>query len=156
MDLNSASFSGLPTYIITQLEQNLQEPVSRELHAFCHLCLPAASELLRASKGELSHLNRACKETINQWCCCARDYAAQPDGPSLTTRGTALIGSFISLKRRIANMISPDKKSRRVLHSHKKRSRRVSWSSYFPLFSRKKTAEGFSRHLESLGDVLGA
>ena len=100
MDLNSTSFSGLPTYILSQVEQNLQEPVSRELHAFCHLCLPdapAATELLRLSKDELSHLSRACKEAINQWCCCARDYAAQPGAPSLTTRSSTLIAKVLLL-----------------------------------------------------------
>lgn len=30
------------------------------------------------------------------------------------------------------------------------------WSSYFPLCSRKNTAEGYTRHLESLRDILGA
>ncbi len=79
MAVNSISFCGLPPHILSQVEQKLQEPVSRELHAFCHLCspdAPAATELLRLSEEELSHLSRACKEAINQWCCCARDYEA--------------------------------------------------------------------------------
>ncbi len=98
MDLSSTSFSGLPTDILVQVEQNLQEPVSRELHAFCHLSLPdapAATELFRLSKDELSHLSRVCKEAINQWCCCARDYQAQPDGPSLTTGSSTLIAKVL-------------------------------------------------------------
>ena len=98
MDLNSIAFSGLPTHILSQVEQNLQTPVSRELHAFCHLCLPdapAATELLRLSKEELSHLSHACKEAINQWCGCARDYEAQRNGPSLTTRSSTLIAKVL-------------------------------------------------------------
>ena len=89
---------------------------------------PATTELLWLSKDELSHLSQAYREVV-----------------------LSLI-----FKQRIANMISPDKKSRRVLHSHEKRSRRVSWSSYFPFFSRKNTATGYTRHFKSLGDVLGA
>lgn len=50
-------------------------------------------------------------------------------------------------------MICPDKKSRRALHSHEKRCGRVSRSTYLSLFSRKNTTEGYTRHLESLGDV---
>ena len=98
MDFNSTSFSGLPPHILSQVEQNFPEPVSRELHAFCHLCLPdapAATELLRLSKEELSHLSQACKEAINQWCGCARDYEAQPSGPSLTTRSSTLIAKVL-------------------------------------------------------------
>ncbi|MCJ1348864.1 hypothetical protein MMC31_007097 [Peltigera leucophlebia] len=52
-------------------------------------------------------------------------------------------------------MISPDKKSRWALHSHEKRYDLLSWSTYFPLFSRKITGEGYTRHLESLRDVWG-
>lgn len=166
MALNSTSFCGLPTHILSQVEQYLQGPVSRELHAFCHLCppdAPAATELLRLSKEELSHLSRACKEAINQWCSCARDYEAQPGGPSLTTQNSALIAKictalidFSLVKRRITNMVSPDSKSRRVLRSHWTKSDYMSRSSHFSVFSRKKTAEGYTRDLESLRDVLGA
>lgn len=94
MNLTSTSFSGLPTHILSQVEQNLQTPVSREFHAFCHLCLPdapAATKLLQLSKDELSDWSRLCKEAIDQWCYCARDYEAQPDGPSLTHQSSTLI-----------------------------------------------------------------
>lgn len=92
------------------------------LSARCSSSNRAAS----AQQEGLSYLSRACKEAINQWCCCARDYEAQRDGPSLTIRnspppckGTNI---FTSLKRRIANTISPDKRSRRVLGSHGNKS----------------------------------
>ena len=71
-------------------------------------------------------------------------------------KGTALLNFLTSLKRRMANIMSPDKNSGRMLRSHWDKSEGVSWSSYFPLFSRKNTAESYTGHLESLGDVLGA
>lgn len=46
--------------------------------------------------------------------------------------------------------------SRQVLHSLEKRSRQVSWSSYFPLFSWKHIAESYPRHVEIVENVLGA
>ena len=98
MSFDSTSLIGLPTHILSQVEQKLQKPVSRELHAFCHLSppdSPAAVELLRLSQDELSQFSGTCKEAINQWCCCARDYAAQPDGPSLTTRNSTLIARVL-------------------------------------------------------------
>lgn len=78
--MNHTSPSGLPTNVLEQLQKNLQEPVSRELHAFCHLCPAdslAASELLTLNKDALLQLSQACKEAINQWCCCSRDYEVQ-------------------------------------------------------------------------------
>lgn len=135
-----------------------------ELPAFCHLCLPdapAATELLRLNKDELLHLSQAYKEAINQWCCCARDYAAQTrsklDQPGFHPRskGTTLIVFLTSLKRKMANIASPGQKTRQVLHCHESKSGGVSWSSYFSLFSRKNTAKGYTRSLESLGYVLG-
>ena len=49
MDLNPRPRPGLYTDLINQLHQTLQqESVSREFHAFCHLCppeAPAATEL---------------------------------------------------------------------------------------------------------------
>lgn len=143
MSFDLASLTGMPTYILSQVEQKLQKPVSRELHAFCHLSpsdSPAAVELLPLSQDELSQFSGTCKEAINQWCCCARDYAAQPDGPSLTTRNStliakvllSLIGLFTTLKNRVANL-SPDKKSRRLLHNHSKRCGRMSRSPYFSI-----------------------
>lgn len=77
---------GLPMDVLKQLQNTLQKPVSRELNAFCHLC-PAASlvapKLLALNKDELLHLSQACREAINQWCSCSRDYAAQRDAPSI-------------------------------------------------------------------------
>lgn len=116
MSFDSTSLVGLPTHILSQVEQKLQKPVSRELHAFCHLSppdSPAAVELLRLSQDELSQFNRTCTEAINQWCYCARDYEAQIDGPSLTTRNStliarvllsSLIGLFTTLQNEIANI----------------------------------------------------
>ena len=100
MNLLSLSFSGLPTDILIQLQHNRQDTISRELHALCHLCppdTPAATELLRLNRAELSQLSQACKETTSQWCCCTRDYAAQPDTPSLTSRSSTLMGKVRSL-----------------------------------------------------------
>lgn len=71
MTSNSLSFGGLPRIILVQLQQNLKDPISRELHAFCHLCppdTPVATELLRLNRDELLQLSQACKEAINQWC----------------------------------------------------------------------------------------
>lgn len=98
MSFDSTPSIGLPTHILNQVEQKLQKPVSRELHAFCHLSppdSPAAVELLRLSQDELLQFSGNCKEAINQWCCCARDYEAQPDGPSLTTRNSTLIARVL-------------------------------------------------------------
>lgn len=92
--MNHTSPSGLPTNVLEQLQKNLQELVSRELHAFCHLCPAdslAASELVTLNKDALLQLSQACKEAINQWCCCSRDYEVQRDAPSLTTRSSTLI-----------------------------------------------------------------
>lgn len=50
--------SGLPINLLKKLQENLQEPVSRELHAFCHLCpadSPAALELVTLNKHAKSH-----------------------------------------------------------------------------------------------------
>lgn len=86
--------NGLPMNVLEQLQNTLQKPVSHELHAFCHLC-PAASlaapKLLALNKDELLHLSQGCREAINQWCCCSRDYEAQQDAPSITTRSSTLI-----------------------------------------------------------------
>lgn len=94
MDLNPGQRSGLSTDLINQLHETLQqESVSREFHAFCHLCppgAPAATELGKLDKQALLAWSQKCKEAINQWCCCPRDYEATPSAPSLTTRDSRL------------------------------------------------------------------
>lgn len=56
------------------------KPVSRELHAFCHL-FPAdplaATKFPTLNKDALMQLSQACKEAINRWCFCSRDYEVQ-------------------------------------------------------------------------------
>ena len=102
MDLNPRQRPGLSTNLINQLHQILQqESVSREFHAFCHLCppeAPAATELGKLGKQALLEWSQKCKEAINQWCCCPRDYEATPCAPSLTTRSSrlpSLVGALI-------------------------------------------------------------
>ncbi len=90
MDLTPRQQSDVPTDLISQLHQTLQQgSVSREFHAFCHLCppeAPAATELRKLDKQSFLEWSQNCKEAINQWCCCPRDYEATPHAPSLTTR----------------------------------------------------------------------
>lgn len=94
MDLTPSMQTGLSTNLINQLHIILQqESVSREFHAFCHLCppeAPAATELGKLDKQALREWSQKCKEAINQWCCCPRDYEATPSAPSLTTRDSRL------------------------------------------------------------------
>ena len=94
MDLNPRQRPGLSIDLINQLHQTLQQgSVSREFHAFCHLCpqgAPAATELGKLDKQALLEWSQKCKEAINQWCCCPRDYEATPSAPSLTTRDSRL------------------------------------------------------------------
>lgn len=59
--------TGLPINFLKKLQENLQEPVSRELHAFCHLCpadSPAALELVTLNKHALLQLGQTCKEPL--------------------------------------------------------------------------------------------
>lgn len=100
MTSNSLSFAGLPSSVLVKLQHNLQAPISRELHAFCHLCpanTPAVTALLLLNRDELLQLSQACQEAVNQWCCCPHDYAAQSDAPSLTTRISTLTGKVGSI-----------------------------------------------------------
>lgn len=94
MDFNLRQRSDFTTDLISHLHQTLQqESVSREFHAFCHLCPPeatATTELRKLDKQALLEWSQKCKEAINQWCCCPRDYEATPNAPSLTTRESRL------------------------------------------------------------------
>ena len=53
-------FNGFHMNILNQVQQNLQKPVSREFHAFCHLCAdaPAATEVVTLNKDGLIQLSR--------------------------------------------------------------------------------------------------
>ncbi|KAI9857956.1 MAG: hypothetical protein M1813_007925 [Trichoglossum hirsutum] len=68
-----------------------QQTVSREFHAFCHLC-PADSEsrLLALDKSTLANYNNLCKTAITQWLCRDHAYDVNLDIPSLTTRNSTL------------------------------------------------------------------
>ncbi len=84
--------NGLHVNILNQVQQNLQQPISRELHAFCHLCpahAPAASEPVKLNKDDLQ-LSKLCKEAIYRRCRCPRDHEATPDAPSIRSRDSAV------------------------------------------------------------------
>lgn len=86
-------FNGLPLNILKQLQGNIHQPVSRELHAFCHLCpadAPAATELINLNEDRLLQFSNLCTEAIDNWCCCPRDYEATPGAPSITTRDSTV------------------------------------------------------------------
>ncbi|KAI9858312.1 MAG: hypothetical protein M1813_007587 [Trichoglossum hirsutum] len=92
--MNLDSPAGLPANVLSLLRQTLQdEPISREFHAFCHLCppdAPAIADLPKLDKEGLVRWSKTCFDAINEWCCCSRDYAATPDAPSLTSRNSRL------------------------------------------------------------------
>ncbi len=96
-------FNGLNVNVLNQVQLQLQKPVSRELHAFCHLCpadSPAATELVKLNNEELLQWSKVCKEAIDRWCCCPRDYEATPGAPSITTRDSTVprkVKSIINL-----------------------------------------------------------
>ncbi len=96
-------FNGLNVNMLNQMQLQLKKPVSRELHAFCHLCpadSPAATELVKLNNDELLQWSKLYKEAIDRWCCCPRDYKATPDAPSITTRDSAVprkVQRFINL-----------------------------------------------------------
>ncbi|KAI9773069.1 MAG: hypothetical protein M1840_008189 [Geoglossum simile] len=86
--------TGLDSDTISALNNTLKDqPISRELHAFCRLCPASAGERLRAlSLADLIQLSHQCHAAIDSWLCCDRTYQVMRDAPSLTTRDSTFPG----------------------------------------------------------------
>lgn len=132
----NSSFDGLHTEVLKQLQQKFQkETVSREMHAFCHLCpagSPAATDLINLDRGHLLQWSKACEAAINQWCCCRRDYKATPDAPSFTTRNTTLSKKvlFVFVYSIVLILSFSGENERWALCYHQKKCRGLSRGAY--------------------------
>lgn len=95
---NSPNLGLLPASL-TDIEAQLGGlHITREFHAFCHLCpsdSPAASALASLDQAALLRWSQECKDAIDLWCCCNHDAGTNSDAPSITTSRSRTLASKV-------------------------------------------------------------
>lgn len=97
---NATNLGLLPKPLMDIEAQLRGMQITREFHAFCHLCpsdSPAASALASLDQAALLRQSQECKDAIDLWCCCNHDAGTNYDAPSITTSRSRTLASKVYL-----------------------------------------------------------